>query len=250
MSSWISMLVLAFFASAVQPPPAKLVAPTAHSMDEPLKLLDNAKKAMANVQDYSCTLIKQERMGGTLSPVHVVTMMVRQQPFSVYLKWHQPKANVGQEACYVAGKNNGMMRAKSPGILGSVGFVSVDPNDPRAKKTSNHTITESGIANMIARFQDRWVNEKQFDRVTVKTGEYEYNKRRCIRTEVAYKETVPASPYYRSVVYFDKEMAVPIRVELYDWPKAGGQAGGELIETYSYVSLKLNAGLPDATFNK
>lgn len=254
MSSWISTIVLAFFATAAQPPqtprPTAPAAPAAHPIDEPLRLLDNARKAFANVQDYSCTMIKQERLGGALSPVHVVTMMVRQQPFSVYLKWHQPSNCVGQEACYVAGKNNGMMRAKSPGILGTVGFVSVDPNDPRAKKTSNHTITESGIANMMARFQDRWATEKKFDRVAVKVGEYEYNKRRCIRAESAYKVNVPGSPYYRSVVYFDKETAVPVRVELYDWPKAGGPEGGELIETYSYVNLKLNAGLPETTFNK
>src|SRR5437870_3405952 len=127
-------LFIAFAAPAAPPP--------AHPMDEPLRLLGRAQQAFVNVQDYSCTLIKQERIAGTLTPVHVVSMMVRNQPFSIYLKWHQPKECVGQEACYVAGKNNGMMRAKSSGILGTVGFVSVDPNDPRARKTSNHIITE------------------------------------------------------------------------------------------------------------
>ncbi len=224
--------------------------PAAHPVDEPLRLLARAQQVFTTVQDYSCTLIKQERIAGTLTPVHVVSMMVRQQPFSVYLKWHQPKACIGQEAAYVAGKNNGMMRAKSSGLLGSVGFVSVDPNDPRAKKTSNHAINESGIANLMGRFSERWQAEKKFNRVTVKVGEYEYNKRRCIRTEMAYSENVPGSPYYRSVVFFDKELSMPIRVELYDWPKAGGPAGGELLEMYSYINLKLNAGLPDATFNK
>ncbi len=224
--------------------------PAAHPLDEPLRLLDRAQQAMTAVQDYSCTLIKQERIAGTLTPVHIVSMMVRQQPFSVYMKWHQPKACLGQEACYVAGKNNGMMRAKSAGLLGSVGFVSVDPNDPRAKKTSNHAINECGLSNLLTRFGERWANEKKFNRVTVKTGEYEYNKRRCIRVETAYPMNVPGEPYSRSVVYFDKEISVPIRIEVYDWPKAGGPAGGELIETYSYVNLKLNANLPDATFNK
>src|SRR5205814_807574 len=96
-----------------------------------MRLLARARQAFAGVRDYTCTLIKQERIGGELQPVNVMSMMVRSQPFSIYLKWHQPKAQVGQEACYVAGRNDGKMRAKSPGLLGTVGFVSIEPDDPR-----------------------------------------------------------------------------------------------------------------------
>jgi hypothetical protein len=102
----------------------------------------------------------------------------------------------------------------------------------------------------MARYKNRWTNERQFDRVVVKTGEFEFNKRRCTRVEVAYKETVPGVPAYRGVIYFDKELAVPIRVELYDWPRAGSPPGGDLIEMYSYLNLKLNVNLPDSVFNK
>jgi hypothetical protein len=232
------------------PPPAATAAPAAHPLDEPLRLLAKAKQAMATVQDYSCTLIKQERIGDVMTPVSVATMMVRHEPFSVYLKFHQPKSSMGQEACYVAGKNGGKMRAKSHGILGAVGFVSVEPTDPRAMKMSNHPITEAGMVNMIKRFEKRWTGERAFNRADVKIGEYEYSKRRCTRVETAYTENVPGAPYYRSVVYFDKENHAPIRVELYDWPRAGGQQGGELMAMYSYVNLKLNAGLPDSVFNK
>jgi Protein of unknown function (DUF1571) len=232
------------------PEPARPATPAAQPIDESLRLLTRAQQAFAGVHDYTCTLIKQERVRGTLTPLHVITMMVRNQPFSVYLKWHQPKECVGQEACYVAGKNGGNMRARSPGILGSVGFVSVDPNDPRAKKTSSHAITETGLGNMMRRFAERWEAERKLNRIVVKTGEYEYNKRRCIRCETAYTQTVPGMPFYRSVIYFDKELALPIRVELYDWPREGGKPGGELLETYSYVNLRLNPNLPDSVFDK
>src|SRR5262249_29213987 len=90
--------------AAAQAPgtPAPAAAPQAgNPMDEPLRLLARARQANAAVRDYTCTLIKQERIGGQLQPVNVVTMMVRNEPFSIYLKWHQPKAQVGQEACYV-----------------------------------------------------------------------------------------------------------------------------------------------------
>ena len=248
------MGLVLFGGMAIPPPPpaspGTAPAGTPHPLDEPLRLLGAAQQAFAGVRDYSCTMIKQERISGVLSPVHVITVMIRNQPFSVYMRWHQPRACAGQEVCYVAGKNNGQMRAHSSGLLGAVGFVSVDPDDPRAKKTSNHLVTEAGLGNLMRRFEERWTNERQYNRAAVKVGEYEYNKRRCVRVETAYSQRVQGLPYYRGVIYFDKELALPIRIELYDWPRAGGAPGGELIETYSYINLKLNPGLPDSTFNK
>jgi Protein of unknown function (DUF1571) len=228
-------------------PPGK----TVHPLDEPLRLLAKARQTFAGVKDYTCTLIKQERINGKLQPVNVISMMVRNQPFSVYLKWHQPRAQVGQEACYVAGKNGGNMRAKSPGLLGAVGFVSIDPNDPRARKTSNHAITEAGIANLLRRFDRRWRGEYPVNKTVVRLGEYEYAKRRCIRVETSHPEKVPGVfGCYRNVLYFDKETSLPIRVECYDWPRQGGTPGGDLLEVYSYINLRLNAGVPPSVFNK
>jgi hypothetical protein len=39
-----------------------------------------------------------------------------------------------------------------------------------------------------------------------------------------------------------------VRFEAYDWPKAGGPAGGDKLECYSYIDLKFNVGLTDAAF--
>jgi hypothetical protein len=233
-------------------PPSAPSAPTASStnpLDEPLRLLARAQQVFRGVRDYTCTLIKQERMNGQLQPVMVMSMMVRNEPFSIYLKWHQPRANVGQEACYVAGRNGGKMRAKATGVLGVAGFVSIDPDDPRARKNSNHSITEAGLANLLGRFDRGWRAEYPLNRLQVRVGEYEYNKRRCMRVETTHTTRVQ-TPVYRSVVYFDKEVQLPIRVEAYDWPRQGGNPGGELIEVYNYVNLRLNVNLPDEVFNK
>ena len=221
----------------------------ANPLDEPLRLLAAAQQVFRGVQDYSCTLVKQERMNGQLQPVNVMTMMVRNEPFSVYLKWFQPKAQAGQEACYVAGRNGGRMRARSRGVLGAVGFVSIDPNDPRARKNSNHSITEAGLGNLMARFDRGWRAEYNLHKTRVRIGEYEYNKRRCIRVETTRTEHLP-NLVYRSVIYFDKQTKLPTRVETYDWPRQGGNPNGDLIEVYSYVNLRLNVGLPDTVFNK
>jgi hypothetical protein len=218
-------------------------------MDEPLRLLATARQNFATVRDYSCTMIKREHLSGQMSPDNVIAMKVRKEPFSVYLRWVEPKAMVGQEVCYVAGKNDGKMRVKSPGLLGAVGFVSLDTNDERARKSSRHSITEAGIGNLLDRYQVGWDAERKLNLTQVRVGEYEYNKRRCSRVETVLRANPEGKfPYQRTVVYFDKESNLPIRVECYDWPRRAGEAG-EQVEVYNYVNLKLNVGLSDDVFN-
>jgi hypothetical protein len=240
-------------AAAMPPAPqptgnAAAPAPAAASpMDEPIKLITAAREAYSRVQDYSCVLVKRERMGAQPPPENVMLMNVRTRPFSVYLRWQQPRDLAGQEVCYVTGRYNGQMRVRSAGALGVVGFVSLDLNDPRARKTSRHSIKEAGIGNVIERFRAGWEGERRLNLTQVRIGEYEYNKRRCTRVETihpARKEFL----HYRSVVYFDQQNHLPIRVECYDWPRAQGDPG-QLTEVFSFVNLRLNVGLSDAVFN-
>lgn len=233
------------------PPQARAPAvATAAAMEEPLRLLAEARKAYQDVRDYTCVLIKKERMRGQMQPESVISMKVRSQPFSVYLRWQQPKTMAGQEACYLAGKNDGKMRVHAVGLLGVAGWVSLDPTDERAKKSSNHAITDAGIGNLISRFSKYWETEKELNLTRVRIGVYDYNKRRCTRVETIHPDRHGGQFIsYRSVLYFDKETHLPIRVEVYDWPRAGGPADGELIEVYSYVNMKVNVGLGDEAFN-
>ena len=176
-------------------------------------------------------------------------MSVQNEPFSVDLKWIEPKNLTGQDACYVCGRNNGQMRVKSAGFLGAIGFVSIDPTDARAKKTSKHSITESGIGNMIQCFEEKWEKERQLNLTQVRIGEYEYNKRRCMRVETIHP-TNPDNQFlsYRNVLYFDKDSRLPIRMECYDWPHRQGDLG-ELSEVVSFANLRLNVGVKDEMFN-
>jgi hypothetical protein len=219
-------------------------------MDRPLQLVNEARQAFAGVRDYSCVLLVQERVRGQLQPEHMIDMKVRSQPFSVYMRWLGPRQFAGQEACYVAGRNNNQMRVHSRGILGAVGFVSLDPRDPRVMEHSRHTITEAGIGNIINRLAQAWETERQLNLTQVNIAEYQYNQRRCVRVEAVHPDPSGGRfGSYRTVIYFDKENHLPTRVELYDWPRSGGAPGGELLECYSYLNLRFNVGLGDATFN-
>jgi hypothetical protein len=220
------------------------------SLAEPLALIAKARAAYAKVNDYSCTLIKCERIRGKLTPNHVIALKVRKSPFSVHMLWKEPRALDGQEVCWVEGKNDGNMRVKPSGLLGAIGFVSLEPDDERAKKTSNHLITDTGIGWLIEECGTGWEVERKLDQTRVRVGTYDYASMRCTRVEMIHDTSAGGKfHHYRNVVYFDQKTSLPIRVENYDWPRRAGDPG-ELIEMFSYVNLRLNADVPDAVFNK
>jgi hypothetical protein len=218
-------------------------------MDEPLRLIEMARQAYQGVRDYQCRMVKQERIDGRLQPRTTMAMWVRTEPFSVYFRWEEPRTLAGQEACYVAGRNNGKMRARGKGLLGAVGFITLDINDPKVRANSRHAITEAGIGHLIEEFAPGWERERQWNQTQVRLAEYEYDGRRCVRVETIHADTPRGRfRHYRDVVYFDKETHLPVRMEAYDWPHRPGEAG-DLLEMYSYAALRLNVGLGDEVFN-
>jgi hypothetical protein len=234
-------------------PTDKAAAPNAapaSPIDEPLRLIRQAQETYRGVRDYTCLLIKQERMNGVLPPQNVMEMKVRTQPFSVYLRWLQPKSEAGQEVCYVAGRNDGKIRVHPKGVLGVVGFVSLDLNDPQIRQKSRRGINEAGIGSTIERLARAWEDDKRNNLTTqVTVAEYEYNHRRCQRVEMVHPNNANGRfHYYRDVIYFDKETHLPIRLEFYDWPRQQGDAG-QLVEVYSFANMRTNVGLTDAMFN-
>jgi len=219
------------------------------TIDQAIRLADAARQSFQAIKDYTCLMIKQEQIQGQLEAENVMEMKIRNRPFSVYLRWLAPGNVAGQEACFVAGRNNNMMRVHPTGFKGAFGFLSIAPNDPRVMEHSRHTILEAGLGNLIEQLHSCWEVDRQRNNVQVRIAEYEYNKRRCTRVEISRPEkTTGPHSVYRSVAYFDKENHMPVRIELYDWPRSGGSPGGELVESYSYVNLRFNVELTDRVF--
>ena len=63
-------------------------------------------------------------------------------------------------------------------------------------------------------------------------------------------ERNPSLPYYRTVLYLEKQSKLPIRLENYDFPRQGTPPEGELLEMFSYANLQFNTGLRDEEFVK
>jgi Protein of unknown function (DUF1571) len=233
------------------PGPIVPVRAESSPLDLPLGWLYEAKRNYSVVKDYSCRLVSQESVKGTLQPQNVIDFKMKTQPFSVYMRWLSPEKSKGQEAAYVVGKNNGKMRVKS-NHLGQkiIGWMSIDVNDPRVLQHSRHTIVEAGLGNMIEQSIIQWEKERPLGKTKFEVKEFNYDKRDCYRIELVRTEQRPVFTAFRTVMYLEKHSKLPVRVENYDWPRAGGRPEGELMEMFSYINLQFNTGLKDAEFDK
>ncbi|HEV3262669.1 MAG TPA: DUF1571 domain-containing protein [Gemmataceae bacterium] len=228
--------------------PAAPAAPT--GMERALALLTEARLRFRDIRDYECALVKRERVNGNLSPEHVLMMRVRNRPYSVYLRWLAPETLRGQEVCYVAGRNAGMMRVHPVGLQGIFGFVSIDPQDPRAFEANRHPITEAGLGSLLENTARYWEVERRLNKTQVRIADYQFDGRPCTWIETTHPDRGSGSYYaYRCVLCLDKATLLPVRVEAYDWPRPDGPRGGDLIECYSYLKLRPNVGLGDDAFD-
>jgi hypothetical protein len=221
-------------------------------LDPPLAMLQEAKRNYGAVKDYTCTLVSQERVRGKLEEQSIMQFKMKTEPFSVYMKWLAPRDSVNQEVAFILGRNNNKMRVKSV-KLGEgklLGFISIDPNDPRVLERSRHNILEAGIGKMIDQNIASWEKTRKVGQPKVDIGEAKYNERDCIRIEIASTQRDASAYCYRSVIYLEKTSKLPIRLENYDWPQTGGNPAGELMEMFSYVNLRFNVGLTNEDFAK
>jgi hypothetical protein len=232
-------------AATVNVPPGK------HPLDPALAEAGHiAAYLRKNVKDYTCVIVKQERIGGTLNPPEYMAAKIRQQPFSVYLKFLRPDSEKGREVMYVAGANDGNLVAREgSGLKRALGFVLLKPNGPVAMLDNRYPITEIGISNLI----DRLIEVGQQDRKYAESEVHFYknakvNGRVCTLIEVIHPTLRTNFRFHKAQIYIDDELHVPIRYASYQWPK---QPGGDppLDEAYTYLDLKLNVGLTDADFD-
>lgn len=239
-------------AADITPVAAKVASaePAVNGVEALPKALAEAKAVYAKTRDYSGYMVRQERVGGKLQPEQTAEIRVRTEPFAIYTKTLAPKPLLGQELAYMAGKKDDKVRVRAAGIAGVGGFLTVNPDDPKANVDSRHKITDTGIGAVLKRVDAAMDAEKRAKTSPqILVGEYTFDNRPCTRYEVFCERAHMGRYAYRVVVYFDRELKLPVRLEAYDAPK-GAEASGELIECVSFVSLKVNGGLGDAVFEK
>ncbi len=242
---------------------AKQTTAGEHKIERIHEILKRAEDGLARikneVRDYECIMTKRERVEGRLQPApQYMDVKIRHEqkegdkitvPFSVFLKFRKPTSIEGREVIFVQGRDNGDLIARRGGRRNPNMTVQLAPDGPMAMDGNRYPITEIGFVIMVERLIEVMKNEIQSEECEIKVfSNAKLNKRPCTHFELTMLKESPNSKFMKAVMFVDDEYRVPVYYAAYDWPE---QEGGkpEMIEEYSYTSIKLNVGLTDKDFD-
>ena len=230
-----------------------------HPLTPVLRLAyDRYQQTGTQIKDYSCILVKRERIDGRLLQREHALVKVRHAqvadgrvsvPFSVYLRFFGPAEMKGREAIYVEGQNHGKLIARRGGTRLAYFTTALDPRSDLAMRRNRYPITEIGVRNLIKRLYE-------VGREDIRYGECDVNylkgvtvnQRVCTAIEVIHPVRRSNFRFHIARIFIDDKFQVPIRYASYDWPdRRGGPP--PLLEEYTYLDLKLNVGLTDRDFD-
>ncbi len=192
-------------------------------------------------RDYTCTLIKQERIGGQLKPEQWVEVKYRERPFSVAMKWVK-NAPIGDRVLYVEGRYNGQMLVRPTGLLYKlIGTQMRKPDGPEAMANTLRPVTMFGFRRALESLRDVYA-------LAVSRGEGNCRflgyREVAGRHAMALERILPERgdyPAKTTIWYLDTEWLVPLGIEGWDWDD-------RLTCSYLYKDVRFNIGLTDEDF--
>lgn len=232
-----------------------------HPLDPALEL---ARECLVRIQrdvtDYSCLIIKRERIKGTLGENEFMRAKIRNRkvvdgrmtsPLSVYMKFVQPKGIEGREVLWVEGQNNNKLRAHEGGFLGSkLPSVWLDINGALAMRGQLHPISDIGIENLILKLIEKGEIDRAHEECEVTfTKNAKLNKRSCTVLTVRHPVQREHFEFHIAQIFIDDELGLPVRYAAYHWPTSAEDKMGPVLEEYTYLDLKVNIGLTDSDFD-
>jgi hypothetical protein len=244
--------------SAAREVPAGLeVVQDEHPFAPAVRMATESLERIREIKDYSALFIKRERVGGRLLEYEYMSIKVRHDPLSVYIRFLAPERLKGREVIYVQGKNNNHLLVHEPadqkgiaGIFGRLaGTVRLAPTAPLAMLDNRYPITEIGMLNLTRRLIE--VGEQDMQHAEAEARFYpnaRVNDRPVLAMQFMHPVRRDHFRFHLARVYIDKELKLPIRFESYDWP---AEPGGDpvLLEEYTYTRLQLNPGFTDLDFD-
>jgi hypothetical protein len=190
------------------------------------------------VQSYSCTLQKQELVGGTLHKVEVVQAYFKERPFSVFMKWLVIGSSQAKAALYVEGQNDNKLLVRPAGpVLSFFGVVKRSLDAPDVKQSGRYGIHEFGLKKAVERVLVDWYKAQKRQALHVAyEGVYrvkDAGNRLCYKLHRTRYEHPEADGITDLVLYIDVET----------WLQVGSILRGEngrLIGEYYFRDIRLN----------
>jgi hypothetical protein len=239
--------------------PTPAAAAPRHPLEPALDMARDALKSIDQINDYTCRIIKQERIRGELQPQEFMDAKIRQrkvqngkivQPLSVYLKFVAPANVAGREVVWIEGKNNNKLRAHEGGAAGRfLPSVWLDPDGALAMRGQLHPIYDIGVENLVLKLIERGEKELKYEECDVKfIPGAKINGRVCTVLQVLHPVQRPHFEFQKAEIFIDTQLNIPTRYAAYFWPAKTGESE-PVLEAYTYLNVKTNVGLVDADFD-
>lgn len=223
-------------------------------------LMLDARSKLQTMPDYLATFTRQERVNGRLLPRESTELKVRHSPFSVYMKWNEG-SDVGREVLFVKGQHDGRMLVKKGGKVGELlPTFKLDPTSDLAMKESRYPVTESGLLNLVEKILGYCERDLKLDEgVTCQfLPDQKIDGRMCYAIRTDYGCAEVDADYRCSIVFVDRELAIPLCVKNYGWSDRCGapESANEkltddtLVEFYAFTGMRYQSRLPEGEFDQ
>lgn len=219
-------------------------------------LIDRAKirfsKMNSDFRDYRCVVTMQENIGGELNELRRAKLLVRSEPFSVYMKYISPDEIENREVIYVDGKYNNRLISNKGGKRPVMAQLTraLEIDCPLAMKESDHQITEIGMGGIMEQLLD--VADIALSMPEIEIGFIQgasVDGRPCTVIEIRHEAKTPDFPFYFARVFVDDQWEIPVRFVCYDWPTKEDPNNLELLEEFTYTQIEMNIDAQDEDFD-
>lgn len=206
-----------------------------------------SRKSLEPVQDYEATFSKREIVGKKLLK-STLSLKVREQPFSVYLKFLDT-GNAGREVLYSAGRNDGKLLVHEDGVSRLLGTFKFKPDDKTVMAENRYPITLVGMRNLVDKVIQQWEFEAQYGEIEVQhRPASKLDGRECDVLESTHPQPRNQFKYHLTRLWIDSDTKFPVRVEQYSFPTKAGEPP-QIVEEYTYTKIRVNLGLAEQDFD-
>ncbi len=226
------ILIGAMNAGAQSPPPNDYAK-------DPLQLLRDCQAAQEKTSGFTAVFTKHERINNYLREPETMFMKCRYAPLSFYFKWTK-HPNKDREVIYAEGKYDNLVIGHQPPIPLE---IKKELNSGDLMKENLYPVTQAGIRSVTKMLVDVAVKAKAAGDLQMFCIEStSFNGRPCWLV-IRVLPQKAAYPAFLCWTHVDKELMAPVRVVSFDW-------NDNLISSYTYSDVKLNALLADSDFDR
>jgi hypothetical protein len=206
-----------------------------------------------NVPEYSCTLVKQERLGDKLSDVQEIEFRFREAPRAVYMIWRANadatrRALYKDQSDYVDKQGRKLARVEPAGAVARlfVKDIFMPIHGAEARKVSRRAIDEAGfeaIFDLLTKYNGIAAEHGVLDFAYSGTGTVDGRPTFVFTRNLPYAGPDGPYPDARMILHMDQQWLLPVAVYSYADP---GEK--ELLGSYVFTQINLDPKFGDDAF--